>query len=213
MTRVASGETTRVDVQYGGYRGRIAGRVLDESGAGVENVWVQAKPADAQGDPFADMQQLKLLREGRRALSDVEGRFELHGLAESGTFVVTAQWPLGGEAKVEGVRAGGAIDLLLQALGSLSGTAVNAEGQPVVQLSLQLSNAQTGQQRAEVLFAPGGQWRIDNVTPGPLQLIANDPHRNVAMASWTLSPKQKLTGLRLEFRPAEAHAANSVADE
>jgi hypothetical protein len=210
-TVVKGGETTRVELAYGGYRGRISGRVLDETGAPIENVWVQARPSDHRQDPLAQVQQMKVLAESRRAMSDLEGRFELGGLVENAAFVVTAEWPLGGQAQMEGVRAGASVELVLQALGSLAGTAVDAQGQPVAHLSLQISNPQTGQQRMEVSSDPQGRWRIDDVTPGSLQIIANDPNGNVATASWTLAPKQRLEGLRLELQRPPQLARDGVA--
>ena len=108
--------------------------------------------------------QAKVVAEARRSLTDAEGRFELNGLSESGTFVVSAQWPLGGGTRVKDVKAGATVDLVLQALGSLSGTAVDAKGQPVEHLIMQLLNEQTGQQRNDVVFAPGGKWQLERTS-------------------------------------------------
>ena len=208
------GETTRVELRYGGYRGQVAGRVLDERGAPIENVWVQALPPSSKEDSRAmGLRQAKVVAEARRSLTDAEGRFELNGLSESGTFVVSAQWPLGGETRVKDVKAGATVDLVLQALGSLSGTAVDAKGQPVEHLIMQLLNEQTGQQRNDVVFAPGGKWRLDDVTPGPVQVFANDPAGNVAVANWTLAPKQALGDLRLALAPQPPEVAQGSAAE
>jgi hypothetical protein len=201
---VKAGETTRVEVLYGGYQGRIVGRVLDDLGSPIENVWVQATPVDPRQDSIDMLQQMKIIQEGRRRLSDREGRFELRGLAEDGTFTVSAERPLGGAAKVENVRAGSTVDVVLQALGRLSGIAVDAKGQPVAHLFLQIANQQTGQQRSEVVSDPAGKWRIRNVTPGRVQITASDPKANVAITSWNLAPRQSLEGIRLELRPRPA---------
>jgi protocatechuate 3,4-dioxygenase beta subunit len=198
---VRAGETTQVAVTYGGYQGRIAGRVLDDLGAPVENVWVHATPSDHPGGLIAELQRIKVEVEARRRLTDAEGRFEIGGLVDTGVFTVNAEWPLGGAAKVEGVKPGSSVDLVLQSLGRLAGIAVDAKGEPAVHLSVQLSNSKTGQRRNEVIFAADGKWQLDDVTPGPIQIVASDSNRNVAIANCTLSPKQTLRDLRLELRP------------
>jgi protocatechuate 3,4-dioxygenase beta subunit len=200
-TVVRAGEMTQVAVTYGGYQGRIAGRVLDDLGTPVENVWVHATPSDHPGGLIAELQRIKIEVEARRRLTDAEGQFEIGGLAETGVFTVNAEWPLGGAAKVEGVKSGSSVDVILQSLGRLVGIAVDAEGEPAVHLSVQLSNSKTGQRRNEVIFAADGKWQLDDVTPGPIQIVAGDSNRNMAIANWTLSPKQTLRDLRLELRP------------
>jgi hypothetical protein len=191
--------TTELALQYGGYPGRISGRVLDDLGAPIENVWVQAKPTDAQQDPLAELQQMTVISEARRSLTDLEGRFSIDGLALNATFVVSAEWPLGGQAKIEGVKADTTVDIVMQQLGSLSGTAMDPNGQPVVHLSLQISNSSTGQQRTEVVFDPAGKWQIDRITPGTVQLIANDPNGHVAVTTLDIAPKQALSGVSLQL--------------
>ena len=81
-TILQGGETVQVQVTYGGYRGRIAGRALDDLGAPLENVWVQAIPKDPDRGLDPELQQFKVVAEARRSLTDAEGRFEIGGLAE-----------------------------------------------------------------------------------------------------------------------------------
>lgn len=201
---VQEGATTELELRYGGYQGRISGRVLDDAGAPVENVWVQARPSDTAQDPLAELHQMTVIAEARRSLTDLEGRFEIDRLSESGTFTVTAEWPLGGQAKLEGVKAGATIELTMQQLASLSGTAVDPAGQPIAHLSLQLSNSQTGQQRTEVVFDPAGKWKLDRVTPGAIQLIANDPKGHVAVTTLNVAAKQDMSDVHLRLEPRGA---------
>jgi hypothetical protein len=208
--KVVAGQTTALEVEFGGYKGRIRGRVLDDRSAPVANVWVRAKPLSARADIGAAMQESRILEESRRGLSDDEGAFEIDGLAEDGSFVVVAERPLGGQAQLENVKAGATIELRLESLGALSGVAVGPTGEPIENLSLTISNQRSGQQRAEVVYEPQGRWRIEDVTPGPVQITAVDRYRNLAIITQELLPKQRLGGIRLELHPAAAGATGDV---
>ncbi len=203
LSSVRAGETTRLEVKFGGYAGRITGRVLDGAGAPLENVWVQATSDDANQDPTHFMQEMRIVAEGRRALTDAEGRFELSGLAGDGAYDLKAELPLGGAAKQERVKAGANVDIVMQALATLAGVAVDAKGEPIRHLSVGIRNPQTGQQRMEMVSHPEGRFRIKHVTPGPVQITVSDANANVALASWDLSPGQHLEGVRLELRPMQ----------
>jgi protocatechuate 3,4-dioxygenase beta subunit len=199
--KVVAGQVTRLELKFGGHTGRITGRVVDDTGRQVANVWVRAKPG-ASPDIGAQMQEYRVIDESRRSLSDEDGAFTLEGLAEDGSFVVLAERPLGGQAQASGVKAGATIELRLEALGSLGGLAVGPNGQqPIENFRISISNERTGQERSEVFYDRAGHWRIDDVTPGPVQITAIDHDRNVAMLTQELQPKQRLDSLRLELRP------------
>jgi hypothetical protein len=209
---VRAGETTRVEAHYGGYRGRIVGRVLDDSGAPVDNVWVEAKPTEVDNLTGGQIQRFKMVMEAQRKLSDPEGYFELNGLAEDGTFVVSAERPLGGETKVDNVKPGTNVNLVLQALGSLSGVVVDERGQPIPYFSLVLENEQIGQQRTELVVNQEGRFKIERVSPGRVQVTATDPRASKASVTWALAPKQQLADLRLQLLPpADSPAVTPTA--
>jgi protocatechuate 3,4-dioxygenase beta subunit len=201
--QVRAGETTHVDVRLDGAFGRITGRVRDQAGAPLANVWVRAEPADTQQDGERNVTRWPTFPPRNRVLSNTDGTFELDRLREDATFVVVAERPLGGRAKLESVQAGEDVEIVLESLGSIAGTAVDASGAPVQNLMLQFRNERTGQSRAEQVRTEGGVWRLDDVTPGPVELLASDLRAQDALAAMTLqlSPSQRLDGVRLELRP------------
>jgi hypothetical protein len=81
---------------------------------------------------------------------------------------------------------------------------VDPEGQPIAHLSLQLSSSETGQQRTEVVFDPAGKWKMDRVTPGAIQLIANDPKGHVRVTTLNAAAKQDMSDVHLKLEPRGA---------
>ncbi len=201
---VLAGKATQVEVEFGGYSGRITGRVIAGPDLPLENVWVQALPADYEADRWDDMKQLEVLLEGRRSLTGLNGEFQLSGLAETGTFVVVAERPLGGRTMVKNVRPGSEVEILMPSTGKLEGVTVGANGQPVQHFSLHVFNQETGQQLNQIVNDPDGRWTLGNITPGPLEVTATDARGNVGTLTRSLSPDQRLKGLRLELDAPQA---------
>jgi hypothetical protein len=208
---VRAGATTQADVTLGRREGKIAGVVRDDSGAPVPNVWVQALPSSVAQDVKTEMRQMQSNEPPKRSLSNDDGTFELTGLVDKGTFDVVAERPLGGKAKSESVTTGASVELVLEALGSIAGTAVDADGKPIDHLMVQITNTRTGQRRNEVLYDPTGKWRLESVTPGPVQIAAADRHRSLAIIDVELAPKQQLDGIKLELRAAKPLPAAAPA--
>jgi len=213
--QVRAGATTHVDVKLDGAFGRITGRVRDQAGEPLANVWVRAEPAQKQQDGERSVTRWPTFPPRNRVLSNTDGTFELEGLREPATFVVVAERPLGGRAKLENIQAGEHVELVLDSLGSIAGTAFDASGAPVQNLMLQFRNEHTGQSRAEQVRTEGGVWSLDDVTPGPVELLASDLRSQDALAVTTLqlSPSQRLEGVRLELRPRGTAEAAQLPPE
>lgn len=210
LIEVSAGRDHQIEVKVGGHAGRITGYVRDDEGAPLANVWVRATPGPS-GDLGAQLQEFRMLEESRRSLTDDEGAFEIEGLSEKGRFVVIAERPLGGQTQLRDVAAGARIELRLEALGSLAGTALGPNGSPLERFILTLTNERTGQQRSEVVSHPDGRWRIDDLTPGPIRIMALDPRGNLADVTETLLPKQRRDGVRIHLREPAATPSNDVS--
>jgi len=211
---VRAGETTQLQVTFDAQHGRVTGRVVDELGAPLANVWVHAQATDTGGVSAQRVQSLlHRLNDSRRRLTDDDGRFELEGLAERGTFTIIADRPLGGRAQLESVQPGTHVELVLAGSGAIAGSAVDAEGNPVRQFSIQLFNRSTGQRRSEIIADPAGAFELDDVTPGPIQIAAIDPQENIATLAHELGPRQRASGLRLVLLPQERAREATEAPE
>jgi hypothetical protein len=142
-------------------------------------------------------------------ISDTEGHFTIGGLARDARCTVRGEQPHGAVGLKRDARPGDDVVISLPALGTLSGTALTANGDFVERFAVSLRDEQTGQTRREMVAAPGGRWSLAKVQPGALQINA-DVEGTVAQARADLAPGQVLAEVRLEFRSLrEARAPNA----
>ncbi|HKU38066.1 MAG TPA: carboxypeptidase-like regulatory domain-containing protein [Polyangiales bacterium] len=200
---VFANQTTSVEVVFGGYGGRIAGQVVDSAGAPLENVYVSAVSKALGERPTGALDEQKRDHESRSRITDSEGRFTLEGLAEDGVFEVTARRPLGGQALVADVKPGSEVKVVLPAVGSLSGLAVNAEGQPVERFWVSVLNGATKEQRSQAFAGHDGIWAIEKLSPGPLRVSAQSDSGSQSTAELTLAPGEQHRDVRLVFAPPQ----------
>ena len=147
--------------------GRIVGTVVDEDGAPLADVWVQAQPDDGSrpGVGETEIRSRGLGGTAPRALSDADGRFELTSIG-AGPHTVLAQRRCGGEAARGGVEAGQDIELAFPRLATVAGTATLPEGSLPTAMVVSLREASTGLERTESFGGGRGHWGFDELPPG-----------------------------------------------
>lgn len=145
-----------VDVQLRAPRwATIRGRVVDERGAPLMDVWVHAAlPLELDGDP----------RDGSvPVLTDESGNFTLERLV-SGEYDLVASTG-SGETTVRGIQSDAAnVVIELSAYGALSGMVSNAAGEPV--RSFELWYERGTKQSRDRYHTEDGSWDLPRLPPG-----------------------------------------------
>ncbi|HEU4420531.1 MAG TPA: carboxypeptidase regulatory-like domain-containing protein [Planctomycetota bacterium] len=135
--------TATVDLQAGeprqvrlelGEGGKVTGIVTTDGGAPVADARVAHFPSGdipLLGDIASQLGAEQMADVARSGVhTDAEGRFELTGLADEGTFVVVAAHPDHAAGQTKGVRMGDRdVKVTLQPLGGLRGRVIAAEDQ------------------------------------------------------------------------------------
>jgi hypothetical protein len=113
VVHVRAGETAKLEAAYGGHTGRITGRVVDARGKPVANTWVSVQPSAENLDSLdvATFGSSNVRRQ--RRLTDADGRFELDGLFETGSYTVVASHVVAGRAQNDRVHVGQHVQLSL----------------------------------------------------------------------------------------------------
>jgi hypothetical protein len=164
-------------------------------------------PSDAASDGYGQMLEPTTQAAARRVLTDAQGAFELRELDPRGTFIISANRPLGGEARLENVRAGQDVEILLETPGKVTGTAIDANGRPVPRFQVTVTNRAAGQILVKAFAASNGSWAMEDVAPGALEIAGTIPTGNgEARITRELKPGEALADVVLELRPgAVAH--------
>jgi hypothetical protein len=164
-----------------GRGGTVQGIVVDPSGAPVADARVAHQPGaelPMLGDLASQLghEQMAAVAEGGTR-TDAQGRFELTGLADDGTFLVVAAHPDHAAAAARGVRMGDReVRVQLGQLGGVQGRAVAAEdGARLVDAQVALLRTSflvlTVPVREEPLAADGdGSFRFERIAPGTYTL-------------------------------------------
>jgi hypothetical protein len=199
---VSDGATARVQLQVP-REGVIRGRVVDAVGGPAANVWVMPKrESDAPASALIPMQ----LSEGKRVLTDREGKFAIAGLAPDARYVLRASRPSGTAAITRGVVPGTTVAITLPAAGAISGIAVDANGAPLPHFMVRASEAQTGSEREATVADAQGRFALRGVAPGSIELQVIAGPQASATRIVELAPGQKLEGLRVVVQHSELTA-------
>ena len=192
--------------------GEIRGRVIDNEGIFVPNVWVSAAVATdpAPGEP-AGFQVGPVAGGGKRVLTDPDGQFVLGGLAiGDATYTVRAEDPSGASASQRGVHVGRTdVVVTLPPLRTISGAVVDARGAPAAGVTIQATSGDTGHVVTTEATADG-KFLLKGLSPGPVSLTALRSASDglaVASADVVLLPTQNLAGVHLVLQaPVVAQA-------
>jgi hypothetical protein len=200
-TEVRPGEVSVVEAVYGGFSGRIEGRVVDGARIPAQNVWVEARPVQGESRDFLSSMRLPVGSGERPILTDAEGRFAIEGLVETATFEVVASHPMRGEARIDRVAVGENVELTLSAPGSLGGVVLDSRGRPPAYFQISV-RSKGGLQQLNPQFGPDaqGQWFVDHVNPGTIEIQAQGAD-GVASIERELGPAQRLGQIELRLQP------------
>ncbi len=140
-------------------------------------------------------------RAQKRVVSDATGAFALSELARGATCTVRAQQPGGTIGVKDAAHPGDDIVIAMRPLGSLNGSAQTTDGVAVEQFTISIQNQELEQTRSETVTCSGGNWALQRVVPGKLNLFARDNSGEFARMEVELAPGQNLTGIGLAFVP------------
>ena len=179
-----AGSPQAVDASQRGRNASVRGRVRGPDGRPVGGAFVSVVPIGPNRTPLRANEQLV------PAISDGDGAYELTGLAPGDyrVLAVKVTASLLGEVRptVANVREGQIIDdadITLERASGISGTIVDAYGEPMEGVTVQLWQRRTGGGRALLLPVPSvasrrtddrGRYRLFGAIPGTFYVVATD---------------------------------------
>jgi len=155
----AEGENTEIELQLAA-GASITGRVEMEGGGPLANVRVYANPIKQKDQPFET-------RPLRNATSDIDGRFQLRGVAREGIYKVYASTREGRANQVEARADDDGIVLVVKPTESISGFVIDREDKNPVKAGYVYALV-NGKRRSGSLR--DGRFRIGNLEPGSYEL-------------------------------------------
>jgi hypothetical protein len=182
--------------------GKIEGQVVDDQGAPVANVWVHAQSESQR----SRMEEIGLMMAPLRVLTDLQGGFVLHGLAENASYLVRVTEPAGAVAQKTGVRHGERITLTLPSAAAISGEVVGANGKPLQRYTLQATHVETGATRMAAVADALGRFAVSGITPGTVEISVAGESGAFVRSTVQLIPGKRLSGLKLAESQIEKSA-------
>ncbi|HEU4727339.1 MAG TPA: sigma-70 family RNA polymerase sigma factor [Kofleriaceae bacterium] len=152
----ADGVVTGVPIAIRHERVAIRGRVVDDLGAEVPDVQVEARA----GRDYGNMTPPS-------AITDASGRFEIPGLAR-GAYTLRARAADGSDAELAGCEAGEPVAITLARPGSIEGTLEGFAATPI----LELLPDRSGGDAPRRLVADGVRFRAPGLPPGRYRVEA-----------------------------------------
>jgi hypothetical protein len=197
LVHVPPSETTSLEVVYGGFAGKVSGRVSDREGNPIRDAWVALH---AQADSIGRF-EFPVGQGDQRRLTDGEGHFEIDGLRQGATFTLTATHDYGGYAQLASVAVGQEVAVTLSGSGSLEGTVVGKSGAPPSDFELIVRHLPSGM-KSRAFFGPEaqGKWSMQDVSAGDVEVIAST-RSELAKTNVALAAGQSLGGVRLQLGP------------
>ncbi len=198
---LAAGASTKITLKLPA-QVSLTGRVISEWGEPAANVWISARAADPAGEASTFAPH----RAGKRALSDLDGNFELTGLSASAHFDVRADDPEGSSVMVRGIAAGARVELRLPAAARVRGVVVDERGQPVRSYYLRAFTNDTFTEHTESVMNANGVFELEGISPGHVSLSAvTDKGRGEVPVA--LAAGQQVDGVRIVISGANAPGA------
>ncbi|HVV86327.1 MAG TPA: carboxypeptidase regulatory-like domain-containing protein [Kofleriaceae bacterium] len=197
--KVVAGKTATVHLVVESRSGTISGTVKDDTGAAVVDAWVVAsRESDAAGalaGQAARETRWTWDRDDRPVVTDTGGAFTVRELSP-GTYTVRAFRRGGGEAVAEHVAIGGSVALVIRATGLVGGTVTTADGHPVDEFDVTVSDVKTGFSRSESFYMTAGRFTMRDLPAGNF-VVAADATAGRAQASVTLAAGEQRADLAL----------------
>lgn len=162
---IVSGQRAELNFEVAGLNHSIRGRVVDVHGGNSGNAFVVAVREMSSARPARlRVRSAAAMSEG--VLSDQDGSFEIHGLAQ-GRFTLLAMVKGGGEGMVEHVATGSEVEIPLGSISSVSGSVVVArDGAAPERYLVQMAHLDSSWRRRESFYRNDGQWEMYGVPPG-----------------------------------------------
>jgi protocatechuate 3,4-dioxygenase beta subunit len=201
--QVRAGEVTEVELVVESQDGRITGRVVGEGGEPVADAFVEASresdsAARAEGGARRRARWGSWLR--KPVLTDADGRFVIDELAEEGTYAVYASRRGGGEAFVEHVKPGSAVELSIAETGVLAGVVrIDGGGFPV-RFQIGARDPAGGIYEGDAFLHTDGKWRLTNLPPGKFEVTVEASEGN-AKTEVELAEGAEKTDIELVLTP------------
>jgi hypothetical protein len=186
--RVDAGRLATVKLTYSAPNAVIAGKVVDERGAGIPDVSVSL-----------EMHTLVQLSEESYippALTDAAGAFRFSGLNPGG-YGLRASHPALGDQSIPEVKTGAAVDVVLAALGSIAGVVKTNGGAPARSFRLLYSSSSGGGGKA--FSTDDGAWSLARLRPGKWMLSVQ-AQAGTAAQLVDLAPGQSLQGVEIVLK-------------
>lgn len=161
---IAASDTQSLLVETEASDGVIHGRVVDDGGAPLADVFVSVESSERG--------RRQRFRSGARpVLTDRNGRFEIGELADE-VYVVEAIRPTGGSGRVNDVRIGANVTVTVGRPTLLEGRVRNADGSPALDYTLRVDHDRERYVRSQRIGSEDGAFRIADVPPGRVRLEA-----------------------------------------
>lgn len=167
VTRVTSGEVSRVELVVESQDGEIHGRVIDSAGEPVTDAFLSAeRQSERTGALASNARRSSRWGWNRKpALTDTDGRFTI-GELSPGEYTVRAYRKGGGEGFVSDVRLGSSATIRIVDSGSIAGTVALAGGGAPERFRVDVYDRDSGFRRVEGFFRTGGAWVMRDLPAG-----------------------------------------------
>ncbi len=199
---VQLGQTAQVKLVVESRKGVIAGIVVDAAGQPVPDAYLAAeREADIDGMPEgAAARSSRWGWDRKPVVTDPQGGFELRELT-AGKYTLRAYRRGGGEAIAEHVAVGTKnARLTIRATGAVSGTVTLTGGGAPDDLTVSISDQQTGFERSEQFFRTKGAFTLAELPPGKFKLVAN-AEQGRGELELTLAEGEQKAGLSIQLMP------------
>jgi len=169
---IATGETATITIRVAGLVGIVEGWVVDQEGDPVADAAVTPRYREQLGGAAPEEHVLMFARHHNwRAVTGEEGAFSLTGLIP-GNYDLCASHYSGTVGCVESVATRERATIVMEAAGSLAGTAVDPRGTTPIDLTLSAHEITRGLERSQRFLYREGRWLLDHLPAGTWELTA-----------------------------------------
>ena len=197
---VRAGEVVEIELATRTRAGRIAGQVVDGTGAPVADAFIAwTREPEAAGAAMTPG-RLMFSRGDRPVITDGEGRFETPDLPP-GTYAIQAERRgAGGDALAEHVAPGTSVRLVIAEVGEIGGAVRLAGGGAPERLRVSARERGLKGYRSDEFFRTGGRFALTGLPPGTYTVRAEAPE-GAAEAEVTIAAGEVRRSVELVLAP------------
>jgi protocatechuate 3,4-dioxygenase beta subunit len=167
LAHVEAGSVVEVDLVVAPRDAVLRGRVVDANGAPVADAFVTHQLESSGSNEHS----LRWGSDEGYVLTDLDGRFELHGVVEDVSYAIAAFRRGGGEALMDGVEPGQDVTLTLVETGAIAGRVMVPDGTAPERFTVTARDSQADDAMRDDVFRNGGRFRLRNLPPGRYTVI------------------------------------------